>query len=866
MMAEEGGGFNLGGGFVEVGIDFGQARQDMAAFKGELQSYFQGAVNIAPSAGGGMGPVAAGGSMQSPAGGAGMQAGGFAALPPAGGGMAPSAFPSIVPGSGAVGGNVGGEVNIQTGAAEGNVKALTGSMKELIEQFRILQAAAEGGADVGGAMSSLFNKISSQSGSNRSSNMASGEAMFSGTQAYGSPAFVTPGSGVYLAGSYSSEVGPNVVTGTRSQYSGHQEAGPNVVINGPGGSSFGYSGRQTAGANVVTGVRSQYSGRQEAGPNVVISGPGSTGASGDQFDTLLDDSIEDEADRFAAAGDARRAAQRSSPTRRGQGGGGFGIYGAISRATGIPYGGVVVGAYAMHVGGQLLRAGAENNPELAIQNLYQPGTLVNAAYDQRSQELSTGLLMEREHQQIVDAIPLWGAVDVIGGTYSPRQQRMARAQQGLSIQAYMNNAAFEQQGALAATRGNPVEMQYAQNNAAMAPLANAYLAAPNAQNLAIVQRQQDINVANTAFAQQNLDAWFASTTLNRSAYIDDITGSLFNQRAAAAGYSNPNPAVGMGLATRGLAARNSAAETHFSADTESILANIKDPSQKEAERKLRTDAGTALHQSNIAAQEEADYAAKRAGEQYEAGQSQNINAMRDQSQRMHFAAIEGQRNFAVTAMSTYLAGGVYGIAASGDTYGAAMQSIAARRAALGHIPGALQRGTQEGLLNNEEAALTGRHNFELQVQDEGYGARTRAAGAAANYEPLTAQAEIAVARARREVSMAATPAERAKVIATVGAELDTQGKLLTTQRGGQVALDYNGSVAMGMMAAFGVDLTGHGRDVSDAAGRYKQGVAGLGSSPQAPQVTVPELAKLINPILNWVAKFTPNTATFLTSG
>lgn len=221
-------------------------------------------------------------------------------------------------------------------------------------------------------------------------------------------------------------------------------------------------------------------------------------------------------------------------------------------------------------------------------------------------------------------------------------------------------------------------------------------------------------------------------------------------------------------------------------------------------------------------------------------------------QNANYRSFVARQQFEGGFQESALGAGVYGFQARRDSFGASMQGIAAARAGASRIPVAIDRGIALGTIDQQEAALVAEHAFGMQVAGEGYAARTSAAQMAGNLQSMSAQATMEVARARHEVAMA-PPELRGQVMSTVAAELASQAKLTTMQRGGNVALDVSGYEAMGMMSAFGMDLTGRTQDRKRAGQILHDGQGNLGSSPQAgggtQTVNDPVVAKLLNDLL-----------------
>jgi hypothetical protein len=188
-----------------------------------------------------------------------------------------------------------------------------------------------------------------------------------------------------------------------------------------------------------------------------------------------------------------------------------------------------------------------------------------------------------------------------------------------------------------------------------------------------------------------------------------------------------------------------------------------------------------------------------------------------------------------------------------DEYGASLiefdaDAFEAQRAAT---PYGIDLSAQSAAMRR---GLEMRHGFEMQVAGEGYTARMNAAAYAGNLQPASADATSAVARARNEVAMASKQ-ERPDAILAAGAELEAMRKLTTMQRGGNVALDSGGFQALGMISAYGVDLTGRAEDRKRAGGILQDGQNNLKNAPEAPTVNIPELQKLVPPLLEFLRNF-----------
>jgi hypothetical protein len=111
--------------------------------------------------------------------------------------------------------------------------------------------------------------------------------------------------------------------------------------------------------------------------------------------------------------------------------------------------------------------------------------------------------------------------------------------------------------------------------------------------------------------------------------------------------------------------------------------------------------------------------------------------------------------------------------------------------------------------------------------------------------------------------VSASVQERPGVIRAVQAELQSTAQLLTAQRGGQTAIDVRGNEAIGMLAATGVDLSGHMRDVQEAQRRYGAGAGDAANAPQRTPLSGEELKKALSKIDAWLDKFEPADVSFL---
>lgn len=107
------------------------------------------------------------------------------------------------------------------------------------------------------------------------------------------------------------------------------------------------------------------------------------------------------------------------------------------------------------------------------------------------------------------------------------------------------------------------------------------------------------------------------------------------------------------------------------------------------------------------------------------------------------------------------------------------------------------------------------HAQDLQLEGESYAAQTTVSNDLIADKPITAEADSAIARARRMVE-AATPENRANAITAATAMLRAQSHNLTAQHGGETAIDMSYSQAVGSMYGSGIDLTGRIGDINNA--------------------------------------------------
>lgn len=825
-MAEDGssGGYNVGGGYVSVDVDLSPARQTLEGFKGELQNYFQGAAVI-PIGASGAGPVAAsGGGLSTPVGGGG-GAISFAGLPGIGGGMAPSAFPNIMPGGGGMAGMSGG----------GDVSDVKSAVSELVGALR--QAASEVSSAASVGNSGL------------------------GYSTLNSPNTVFAGESLLRVGN------PNLATQTvGGGFARHQRM------------SFVGGSMEPAGAMGLEAPVEDF-----VRPGSLI---GSTeGMSDAQLSTFAN---------VLGGGSASEETSGVGGSGSGVGrGGGFGPFGAISRVTGIPYAGVIAAAYGVHVASSFAHAYEASaytgsHPELTQNQLAQAGSGLGLMSDPGIQSISS------QYDQLSQRLAIRGAVNTIPGmslfdvggdsSYAMTQQqgRLGEQAAGIGFFAGVNRQTAGLQAGLSGDeasiylQGQSAQLRGAEEQAALmgqrasgardalAPQASVsrlfsaggYTAAQNYEMDA-----SENSESRSTYRRLASEAADAANALSSLKEATNATASRIRvQQGNAIDVSFADTAAneimaGGGNAIDAMQVRHAAASVGAAREFNAI------PTMMGANFNIMGFTQGVANMTNLASKQDAELRPLQTAYNYQVFQEQIA------FENQHQSLLQGAN---VSAYNASIARTVQGgenqatiSRAMGDSYAAGMAGIGARRNAVAAINGAPAQALALSGIQADENALNIEHNFHLQVSDEMYGARQAAAHAAGNYQPMTAQADLAVARGRAEVAHTDNPTERAKAMVTVAAELDTQGKLLTSQRGGETAIDVQGNVAVGMIAAQGLDLTGRGADIKSAADVYKRGAGNLDSSPQRTPVSAAELGKWLDPMLEWIGKYSPAAVSFL---
>lgn len=836
----EAGGFNLGAGYVEIDVDLSAARAKMEAFKGEVQGYFSGAV-VAPVGAAGFAPSASGGGVASPAGGGG-QAQGFSGVP---GAANPLATPSAIPSLGGIAG--GGAV--ATGSDK--LTAQAGS-QEILEAARELASAIRSAAgEIGVGSHPQFLPVGQNFGASRVYGTRGG---FEQSGAL----FTEPLSDLIDT---SVSVTPSDLTGVsrrqqrrrmRSQYD--FAADPAQMYSAP---------PMAMGLPPAPGEIQQETGGGFAELDLLANG----GALDPNFDQTGSLEGANAMSTMTRGQRARYDAFASRMRAQGTGSrvGGFGIYGAISRATGIPYAGVIGGAYALHEVGQLEMAFAENQSIFGVAQLTQPGSSVNLAGNPAALGAVQTIAQNNTTTAVLGMIPLATPLnEIFTGGYTQRRLQNQEAERMLGGLAYAGNAMFGINQRAAAVTGDSVEQLAARQVAEMAPMITANVAthASPYTNRAMMMlagvQQREMRMAEDLLATQRSGVSIRVNALGlEGAALEDIGG------AVAAGLSGNSVQEAMFMRDATMR-RGQAGVDLFRQETEEKLKSIGNPIDRENERKLREGMLNNLETQNRVNVQQAEANIVMAQRQVSAlptlsdsilqAAEDPANAYRAQLMEMSYqeqllgpeeyakrGVIRSQRRALRTRTVRDTTAAFQ--RASGDEYGAELTEVGPGESPARTIIEANQR-------------------FHMTMFNESIESRVGAAQDEVNLMPMAAQARRDVARARQEVASASVQ-ERPGVIQAVQAELNATGQLLTSQRGGQEAINVRGNVALGMLAATGVDLSGHMRDVQEAQRRYGAGAADAANAPQRQNLTKEELDKALSKINQFIDKYEPADVSFL---
>jgi hypothetical protein len=844
------GGFNLGGGYVEIDVDLSPARAKMEAFKGEIQNYFSGAV-VAPVGASGVAPSAASGGVASPAGGGGM-ASGFSGLP---GVASPlqigaSAFPNIIPGGGTAGGSDILSAREGTAAIREAAQELAGALRE---------AAASVGGGGGGVSLPPRGLASHPSYLPVGQNFGMGQNIYdlSGEQFTEPLSELIPSSVSTAPSDLRGAARRQERRGFRSRYDtaanpGQMFSAPPAPMGlAPSGTGIDHGEGGFAELDLLAS-----GGALDPGFVQDIEGADALGTMNREQRGRLDTF----AQRMRATGQVQRGTGRA-------GVGGFGVYGAVSRATGIPYAGVVGGAIALHYANSFARTWDENDPSMAMNQLTQVGSSVNLSSNPIAVNAAIAGAQLRQNQGAFDMMPFGHLVDDFLSTghfsmgYAARQMAIQGNERMVSGLAYGANAMFGINQRAAAIMGDPIGEVQARQAAELAPLISTAIATHGLTNPALM--------GMAGMHRQELQqAIFVQAT--QRAGVGQRIGAL---QLEGAGLADVSAAVGSALAGNSVqeaqfnreatARRNEAAIGFFQDETTQKLAGIVNPIDKENERRSREQLLSNLQTQSridlqvadaniVRAQREAssvpsvvdaiDVAANSPGNPYRTQQFQ-LNA---DWQRL---GSDDPRRFIVSAQMRTLRTQTHRsvrsafLRAEGNEYEADLNDV----------------GDED---SPARTVIQANQRFRMSVFNESIEARVGAASDEVSLMPMAAQARRDVARARQEVASASVQ-ERPGVIRAVQAELQSTAQLLTAQRGGQTAIDVRGNEAIGMLAATGVDLSGHMRDVQEAQRRYGAGAGDAANAPQRTPLSGEELKKALSKIDAWLDKFEPADVSFL---
>lgn len=444
-----------------------------------------------------------------------------------------------------------------------------------------------------------------------------------------------------------------------------------------------------------------------------------------------------------------------------------------------------------------------------------------------------------KRQEFVQGLPLIGDIMKLGDTDRfDRQRRIQVLAKRSEAEHYLSQRAVEQgvemfqaQGltpqAVAAAQQIKVNEQ-GENFTRVQRLGFNSQTDTYQQAYSMWQQQQqiaDIETRNAHLAENARRAALGSTIASSSFGV-----LAANYTVESVGHEQAGQVVESLKSQRAaMVARQSASIEEFNGQTSTMVGGAKNDEERARIRSVRAAQLDELKANNRAELAPVNLQIEKATLRNQGFDSPRLNVEAyEQAQEAQWA----QRRFGAGMAMGQGSIAASSLAAQHDPFGATMAMLNAREQASNALP-ALQRGMELAQVNSARNAATVEHNFQLQVATEGYDARVSAANEQMALRPMTASADLEIAHARREIATVSDPAERSKAIAANTAELRARQKLLTAQRGGEVAVDMSMNEAMGVMSGRGVDLTGRMIDIQHARQAYEKGIGNLGNSPNA---------------------------------